>query len=206
MRIFICILMGLLISLPADAHRAKHVRVVNKVKVKVMGPVDVTGSSVTIDNHDANAVPVRPVTERIPFQVLLTGVFSNFSINLGQSGTRDISYTIPDGFDSALVKYVSCRVIQEPDVTVVINLNTSFSYDTFGIPGQEIVKLITSPDDRVIISPAARFAESAMVHAWLGITTPDGPDIGDTLTLSAQRSTNQGSGGVSCVVTGELIP
>ena len=77
-------------------------------------------------------------------------------------------------------------------------------------PQQEIVKLVTSDANSVAVpisgSSAVRYAESANVHAWLGITTPGGPEIGDTLTLSAQRSTTNSTGGVECVVTGELLP
>lgn len=201
-------LLGLLFAFPALAADVKNVNIVN-TPLPVEGVADVTGSSVTVDNDETNAVPVHPVSESVPVQFLLEGLFSNGSFNLGSTILGRMDYTIPEGFEHMLLKYVSCRVVQEPSVRVVINLNTSFTYETGGFP-QAIVKLMTSDANSVAVpvvgGTAVRYAESATVHAWLGITTPGGPEIGDTLSLSAQRSTTIGSGGVECVVAGELLP
>lgn len=207
MKKFSLTLICFLISLPALAASVKDVNIVN-TPVPVEGAVDVTGSSITVDNNEGNAVPVRPLPDSVPVQFLLRGLFSDGSFNLGSTILGPMSYEIPDGYSKMLLKYVSCRVIQEPGVRVVINLSTAFNYDSSAIPDQEIVKLMTS-DARSVAVPlygttAVRYAESANVHAWLGITTPGGPEIGNTLSLSAQRSTTTGSGGIGCVVSGEL--
>lgn len=186
----------------------KDVNIAN-TPLPVEGVVDVTGSSVTIDNDDASAVPVRSISEGIPVQFKLQGLFSDGSFNLGTTILGPMSYTIPEDFGRMLLKYVSCNSVQQPGVRVVINLDTSFTYETTATPRQAIVKLMTSDANRVdvpTLSTGVRYAESANVHVWLGITTPGGPEIGDTLFLSAQRSTTSGTGGVTCIVTGELMP
>ena len=208
-KIVIMILAAFTFNVVAAPPPVKDVNIAN-TPLPVEGVIDVTGSSVSIDNDDANAVPVRSINEGMPVQFMLKGLFSDDDgINLGSTILGPMSYTIPDGYERMLLKYVSCHAVQSPGVRIVINLNTSFTYETLSFPRQTIVKLMTSDANSVdvpTVSTGVRYAESANVHAWLGITTPGGPEIGDTLYLSAQRSTSSGTGGVTCVVTGELLP
>ena len=148
-----------------------------------------------------------PVTGTIdlagtPAQLLLGGLFTDGSFNLGDTILEPRSYTIPAGFSRLLVRHVSCQAIVASGQKVQISLQTQFTQTSSASPGS-LIQLI--PDNEIHGAlPQARQVAHASVYAFLGIATPGGPTVGDTLTLMAQRDTVTGGGGVSCVVAGEL--
>jgi hypothetical protein len=138
-----------------------------------------------------------------PTQLLLKGGFQDGSVNLQDTILGPRSYTIPAGFSRMLVRHVSCEAILAAGHKVQIFLETNFSFPGVGSPGS-LIQLI--PDNEIFGAlPQPRQVAHADMHAYLGITTPEGPITSDTLTLQAQRDTMTGFGGVTCVVAGELF-
>ena len=160
------------------------------------------GPPTPIDVRVTNsAVPIQ--SAGTPAQVLLQGKFVNDDINLADTILGPRSFTIPSEFSRFLVRHVSCEVIVATGAKVQIFLDTTFSFTSSTTPGS-LVQLI--PDNEIFGDlPQPRQVANAEVHAYLGITTPGGPSIGDTLQLNAQRDAKTGTGGVTCVVAGELF-
>lgn len=160
-----------------------------------------------LDVNVVNPLPL-PVTGNVgssgtPIQLFLLGAWQEGSFNLQESSLYPISYTIPEGFSTLLIKYVSCRVITEPGQQVQIYLESQFQFpDGGGISGNLIEMIPDNEIDGAL--PQARQVAHANVHAYLGISTPGGPTIGDTITLHAQKDGTTGVGSVRCVVSGEL--
>jgi hypothetical protein len=138
----------------------------------------------------------------IPIQLQLRGSFQEGNFNLVNSSLGPNSYTIPARFSSLLIKFVSCEAIVPSGAKVQIMLRTQFSLPP--IEGDlDLIELI--PDNEISGALAQpRQVAHAKMHAYLGISTPDGPVSGDTITLMAQRDTTTGTGGVVCTVSGEL--
>ena len=138
-----------------------------------------------------------------PAQFLLMGSFKAGDTNLGTSIVGPYSYTIPEGFSRLLLKYVSCEAIVSAGAKVQIFLSTSFTSET-STTSASLIQLI--PDNEIYGAlPQPRQVVNAELHAYLGIATPGGVATSDTLMLSAQRDTTTGTGGVVCVVAGELF-
>jgi hypothetical protein len=173
-------------------HRATPVKVVNTpLPISVETPLPVTG----------NLSLSLPGT---PAQILLQGGFSDGGINLGDTILGPRSYTIPAGFSRMLMRHVSCRAFVPAGRKVQIFLSTEFMFPGSTTPGS-LIEFIPGNEISVLPFAAARQVASAEVYAFLGISTPDGPATGSTLTLNAQRDTTSGGGGVTCLVAGELF-
>jgi hypothetical protein len=138
-----------------------------------------------------------------PAQILLTGGFTDGEFNLGDTILGPRTYTIPSGFSRMLLRHVSCRAILASGHKVQIFLMTDFTFPSSGT-SDSLIQLI--PDNEIFgVLPQPRQVAHADMHAYLGISTPDGPATGDTLVLQAQRDTFNGGGGVTCVIAGELF-
>ncbi|AGA31998.1 hypothetical protein TVNIR_0287 [Thioalkalivibrio nitratireducens DSM 14787] len=166
--------------------------------VAALGIVASLGSTAVAQPFNPPGHELRAPT---PVQLHLRGGFQDGSINLFDSGIGVRSYTVPDGAVLRLT-YVSCRAISNDAQHVQIFFST-----TAETPGMisplRVVELLTEGFIENQL-PQRRAVVSGPVDAWLGIETPGGPIIGSTLTLNAQRDTNQGTGGVECAVAGEL--
>jgi hypothetical protein len=85
---------------------------------------------------------------------------------------------------------------------VQIFIAAMFSFDGFSTPGN-LIELI--PDNVIFGAlPQPRQVASSPLHVYVGISTPGGPTVSDTLTLQAQKDAATGTGGVECVLAGEL--
>lgn len=144
----------------------------------------------------------NPAPAPVPVQLYLSGIFSEpTDINLHESILGPISYTVPAG-SKLLLKYASCDATIPAGVKVHI-----FLVADVHLPGStgpaNIVGFV--PENEVVVIGAGRRAAAQPLHAYLGISTPDGPSFGDTLRLHAQKDTATGTGGVRCIVSGELF-
>ena len=177
----------------------------------ILAPVEVisgpAGPPGGLDVTVLNPLPL-PVTGNVgssgtPLQLFLLGSFVEGSVNLKDSILAPRSYTIPEGFSTLLIKHVSCRAITGSGQQVQIFLESQFTFPSGGGTPGNLIEMI--PDNEILGAlPQPRQVAHANVHAYLGISTPDGPTTGDTLLLQAQRDEKTGTGSVRCVVSGEL--
>jgi hypothetical protein len=181
-----------------DKKPATRVKVVNTplavvastpLPVVLPTPVPVTGTFTTAGT---------------PAQLVLQGLFADGSINLEETILGPISYTLPEGFSRLLIRHVSCRAVVPSGRKVQIFLMADLAFPSIAGP-ESLVELI--PDDEIFIGAIGqpRQVAHASVYAFLGVATPGGPVTGNTLTLAAQRDTTSGTGGVTCVIGGELF-
>ena len=171
---------------------------------KPSAPVTVTNTPLPVTINSPLTVTGTFSTAGTPAQLILRGIFEEGSVNLADVeilGPR--SYTLPAGYSRLLVRHVSCRAITAPGQKVQIFLDAEYQLPTVG-GTMNLIELI--PDNEIDGAlPQARQVASAAIYAFVGITTPGGPAMGDTLRLSAQKDGTTGTGGVTCTVGGELF-
>lgn len=171
---------------------------------KPSAPVTVTNTPLPVTLESPLTVTGTLSLAGTPAQLILRGIFEEGSVNLADVdilGPR--SYTLPAGYSRLLVRHVSCRAITSPGQKVQIFLDAEYQLPSVG----GTMNLIELIPDNVIdgVLPQGRQVAHAQIYAFVGITTPGGPAMGDTLRLSAQKDGNTGTGGVTCTVGGELF-
>lgn len=166
-------------------------------------PVTVTNSPLPVTLESPLTVTGTLSLAGTPAQLILQGSFEEGSVNLVENILGPRSYTLPAGYSRLLVRHVSCRAITSPGQKVQIFLDADYQLPSVG-GTMSLVELI--PDNLIDgVLPQGRQVASAEIYAFVGITTPGGPVMGDTLRLSAQKDGNTGTGGVTCTVGGELF-
>lgn len=166
------------------------VQVLNTPNVKVANtplPVSITNAPAT------------------PVQLKLNGLFEAGNVNMVAFPGAPRTYTVPEG-SSLLVKYISCAAFLDPAQKIHIELVADFDFGGSAGPGSLVDLILETPIFQFTSgAPIPRRTANQPMHAYLGISTPGGPTIGNILSLQAQRSANTGTGGVECTVAGELF-
>jgi hypothetical protein len=191
--------LGVAPAMAAGPESGVNVNVVNTPA----NPVPVTGSLGVTAN---TPLPVSIVdTPATPVQLLLRGSFEAGDINLTTNILGPRSYTAPDG-SSLLLKYISCVAFLAADQKIHIELVADFDFGSSSGPGRLVDLILDAPVFSFNVGTVGpRRTANQPMHAYLGVTTPDGPTIGRTLALRAQRSADTSTGGVECTVGGELL-
>jgi hypothetical protein len=141
----------------------------------------------------------------VPVQLRLTGSFTAGSNNLTSSGLGPKDYTVPDG-SSLLLRYISCVVFLAADQKVHIDLEANFSLPTVSGSANLVNLIIEAPVFSFAEGfPQHRRAANQPMHAYIGVVTPNGPTVGNTIRLQAQRSADLGTGSVECTIGGDLF-
>jgi hypothetical protein len=145
---------------------------------------------------------------RTPIQFSLSGLFLEGDINATESILRPMSFTVPED-QSLLIKFVTCQAVRSVneahqfDISLVADFRFEGSTAPVAIVQFVPTAIWESPGpfgDRAVAST------SAQVYANIPSAAPGVPEIGEVVTLRAQRNGTTGTGGVSCTVSGELFP
>jgi len=164
--------------------------------------------SVTIANTESNPVPVVSVEDAttVPVQIQLRGLFEEGSINLIDTILGPRSYTVPEGY-SMLIRYATCEAVRGVNEAFQFDVSLDANFD-FG-SSATLAPVVQMVPTAVWESPGPfgdRAVATVNAHSYLNISSPNGPTIGDTLYLRAQRNGTSGAGGVVCTVSGVLFP
>jgi hypothetical protein len=142
--------------------------------------------------------PVIALAKSEPIQFSLGGEWLDGNQSLSDAAYIPRSFTVPEG-KTMVIRYVTCQGLINPGTTAFIHFLVD---DENEAPELALIPTASS----AFSFGQDRIAATVNTEIYMGIANKEGPAVGTTIAIYAQREVTSGIGGITCLLSGETNP